>query len=102
MKAIKTSRDDKKVRAEVVTTVIESGKVLLPQRARWLGDFLYEMSVFPSGLCSDQVDTLSLALSYLKGRSNTERTEQPSFPRVPTGRSRFYEPEERDEPDGSE
>ena len=51
---------------ELVTPLIESGRIFLPQRARWIDDFLHEMSVFPSSLYSDQVDALSQAFLYLK------------------------------------
>jgi len=34
IKAVKTTKDNKQVRAELVTPLIESGRVFLPQRAR--------------------------------------------------------------------
>jgi predicted phage terminase large subunit-like protein len=97
IKAIKTNKSNKQVRAELVTPLIESGRVFLPQRARWIDDFLYEMSVFPSGLYSDQVDALSQALVYLKDRFDKERRRRHSVIRVSTGRKRIYESEEIDE-----
>ena len=77
-----------------LTPLIESGRVFLPQRARWIGDFLDEMSVFPSGLYSDQVDALSQALTFLKSRFDRGIIQRHHVVRISTGRKRIFEPEE--------
>ena len=59
--------NDKVVRANLVTPMIQSGRVFLPQEAEWLPDFLEELSIFPKGPNDDQVDTLTLALKYFSG-----------------------------------
>jgi phage terminase large subunit-like protein len=96
IRAMRTSRHNKRLRAELATPLIESGRVFLPQRARWLDDFLYETSVFPSGLYSDQVDALSQALTFLRSRFDRAIYQRPSIVRFSTGRIR---PEETVEPD---
>ena len=97
IKAISTSKNNKQVRAELVTPLIESGRVFLPQRARWIDDFLYKMSVFPSGLYSDQVDALSQTLTFLKSRFDRGKTQWHHVVRVSTGRRRIYEPKDTGE-----
>jgi predicted phage terminase large subunit-like protein len=73
IKAVKITRESKQLRAELVTPLVESGRVFLPQRANWISDFLYEVTVFPAGNHSDQVDALSQALLSLKGRFDRNR-----------------------------
>ena len=99
IKAIPTTKNNKKLRADLVTPLIESGRVFLPKRARWRDDFLYEMTVFPSSLNSGQVDVLSQALTFLKSRFDKEETHRHHVVRGSTERRRIYEPEESDEPD---
>ena len=57
-------------RAHAVTGLVEAGKVLLPERAPWLADFLDETAEFPvTGTGhDDQVDALVYALQALAGR----------------------------------
>lgn len=52
-------------RAEAVSPLIERGCVYLPQRARWLTDFLDECAAFPTGAANDRVDAASQGLRYL-------------------------------------
>lgn len=73
IKAIKTNRESKQLRAELVTPLVESGRVFLPQKAKWIDDFLYEVTVFPAGNHSDQVDAMSQALIFLKGRFDQDK-----------------------------
>jgi len=56
--------NDKVVRLESQSAVIEAGHVLLPENAPWLGDFLVEVLSFPSGRHDDQVDSLSQFLNW--------------------------------------
>lgn len=56
-------------RAEAVSPLFESGKVLLPeQEPAWLGDWVEEHVTFDAGKHDDQVDTTSMALKRLRGR----------------------------------
>jgi predicted phage terminase large subunit-like protein len=56
---------DKRMRAELVTPLIESGLVYLPREAHWLDEFLAEVSGFPGGSHDDQVDALVIALDRM-------------------------------------
>jgi predicted phage terminase large subunit-like protein len=60
-------RGSKVARAESVTAQFESGRVLLPERAPWIDDFISEFLAFDRGKHDDQVDATSLALSTLLG-----------------------------------
>jgi len=86
IKAVKTTRESKQLRAELVTPLVESGRVFLPLRANWISDFLYEVTVFPAGNHSDQVDALSQALLFLKGCFDQDRVRQSSRDRRSSGR----------------
>ena len=58
----------KESRLDAITPWFESGKVLLPDSAPWLDDWIEEHVSFPTGTHDDQVDTTSLALAQLAGR----------------------------------
>ena len=82
-----TSNKSKAERAFLVTDFIEAGRVWLPKNAIWLDDFMDEVSHFPHGKFSDQVDTLTMALQFLKtNQLRHERSlkrERPSSGRPP-------------------
>lgn len=61
--AIKPDKD-KIMRMNRVTPMIESGRVFLPYRARWLPEFESEISAFPLGKNDDQCDALSQFLAW--------------------------------------
>jgi len=52
------TRQNKLVRAEAVTPIIESGRVFLPRSAPWLDEFRREILAFPAGKYDDQVDSM--------------------------------------------
>jgi predicted phage terminase large subunit-like protein len=54
---------DKIMRMNAQTARIEAGSVSLPSRAEWLDQFRREISAFPAGRYSDQIDALSQALN---------------------------------------
>lgn len=58
---------DKRTRAEAVTPLFEAGKVLLPESAPWLNEYLDELASFPAAVHDDAVDSTTLALNYLRG-----------------------------------
>jgi predicted phage terminase large subunit-like protein len=47
--------------------LFEAGSILLPQRARWLEDFVAELLAFP-GRHDDQFDALIQALAWKRSR----------------------------------
>lgn len=61
---------DKVTRALVVTPMIQSGLVYLPEKASWVAEFLSECLAFPKGKHDDQVDALVYALDYFKNQSH--------------------------------
>jgi predicted phage terminase large subunit-like protein len=52
-------------RAEAITPLFESGRVVLPKSAPWLDEWIEEHLAFPDGEHDDQVDTTSMALARL-------------------------------------
>ena len=57
---------DKVARAMPATAALEGGRVLLPQAAPWLRDFIDEILSFPVGAHDDQVDVLSYAVDVMR------------------------------------
>lgn len=60
---------DKIARMNAETTQIEAGNVFLPDHAPWLPDFETEITSFPNGTYSDQVDSTSQALKWMREQS---------------------------------
>lgn len=54
---------DKETRAHQATGAIQSGRVYLPEDARWLAEFIRELRRFPAKPC-DQVDALSQFINW--------------------------------------
>ena len=46
--------------------MIQAGRLFLPERAHWLGDFTGEVLGFPSSRHDDQVDALSQLLLWVQ------------------------------------
>jgi predicted phage terminase large subunit-like protein len=89
IRAIKTVNKSKEQRAFLVTDLIEQGRVWLPQNALWLDEFIDEISHFPHGKYSDQVDALTMALQFLK--TNQLRHERSKKRQRPSsGRPSLY------------
>jgi predicted phage terminase large subunit-like protein len=63
---------DKIMRVLGQTPLLESGKVMLPDKAPWKDSFLNEICSFPGGKHDDQVDSMTQALKWMveKGRPN--------------------------------
>ena len=55
----------KEMRMQAQTPTIEAGTVWLPREAPWLREYLHEMTMFPNGRHSDQVDSTSQALKSI-------------------------------------
>ena len=65
---------DKIARAEAVTDIYESGRVLHPEPApAWLFDYEAELFTFPASHFKDQVDATSQALRWMKKKGRTGR-----------------------------
>lgn len=65
---VKVAEGDKVTRAQLVSPLVEAGRVFLPERAPWLADFLDELTQFPNAEHDDQVDALSQALDWMRGK----------------------------------
>ncbi len=63
--------EDKVTRAHAVSGDVEAGLVKLPRAARWLRDFVEELSSFPHAPHDDQVDALVMGLAQLRLRPST-------------------------------
>jgi predicted phage terminase large subunit-like protein len=57
---------DKMTRAIACTSTVEAGKVFLPKEASWRDAFLDEMSNYPSTRHDDIVDSVTMALNFLR------------------------------------
>lgn len=62
---------DKLSRAYAASPMVEAGKVFLPESVPWLADFLYELASFPVGVHDDQADSVTQALNYMRGSTQT-------------------------------
>jgi len=60
------SVSDKITRALGASAMIQSGRMFLPERTHWLGDFTGELLGFPSSRHDDQVDALSQLLLWVQ------------------------------------
>lgn len=60
-----TAQGTKEQRANLITGIIEAGRVSLPERAPWLAVFLDEVTTFPGGKHDDIVDVLSYGVDDL-------------------------------------
>jgi predicted phage terminase large subunit-like protein len=59
---------DKVARVMHASSIIMAGRLFLPERAHWLGDFTGEVLGFPSSRHDDQVDALSQLLIWVQER----------------------------------
>ncbi|WP_430397423.1 phage terminase large subunit [Ferrovibrio sp.] len=78
-------RLDKLSRANGVLAKIEEGRIVLPETAPWLAEFLRELRAFPNGRHDDQVDSMVQFIDYmsrLRGRLDNgrpSRGHQPNY-----------------------
>lgn len=56
---------DKVTRAFAVTSIIESGRVFLPEGAPWVADYVAQLANFPNAAHDDDVDSTTQALNYM-------------------------------------
>jgi predicted phage terminase large subunit-like protein len=57
---------DKTMRLHAQTAAFENGAVLLPSEAPWLADYIAEFMGFPGTKFTDQVDSTTQALDYIR------------------------------------
>jgi len=62
----RTPELDKYSRAAGVSSIIEAGKLFLPEEAHWLADFRKELLAFPNSRHDDQVDALAQLLAWVR------------------------------------
>jgi predicted phage terminase large subunit-like protein len=80
---VKADRD-KRARAEAVTPMFEASKVFFPADVSWRRSLEDELALFPTGAHDDQVDSMTMALNYLReGMSN-------SYPTIITSSEPMY------------
>ena len=60
---------DKIMRMHAQTATLENGRVFIPKEAAWLEEYLHELVSFPKGKYSDQVDSTSQVLDWIKQNS---------------------------------
>lgn len=65
-------KGDKVMRASAVSSLIEAGKVALPQHAAWLTDYEMEMLTFPNAPHDDRVDATSQFLEWIRAKGSAE------------------------------
>jgi len=65
VKKIKVDRD-KYSRLVAITPLIEAGKIVLPEGAHWVEQFINEFEEFPNGEFDDQVDSTTQAINANK------------------------------------
>jgi predicted phage terminase large subunit-like protein len=90
IQSVKVTQGSKESRARLSTAIVESGKVFLPKKADWLDEFLHELTMFPTGKYTDQVDALSQALGLLKNVTVGDRKRPSVGERPSSGRAPLY------------
>jgi predicted phage terminase large subunit-like protein len=75
---------DKIARAMSASAMIQAGRLFLPLRAHWLGDFTGEILGFPASRHDDQVDALSQLLLWVQEK-DMYRTLPNAGPELVTG-----------------
>jgi predicted phage terminase large subunit-like protein len=62
------AKGDKQTRVFAQSSLFESGRVCIPQKALWVTDFVHELTSFPFHKFDDQVDATIQGLDYLRER----------------------------------
>ena len=60
-----SNKESKTLRGQIAAPTAEAGLVYLPEKAKWLPDFIDEMTAFPNSEFTDQADSTSQAITYL-------------------------------------
>lgn len=64
-------RSDKQLRFAAHSIKFENGRVLLPEKAPWLDEYVREITGFPGSKHDDQVDSTSQALDFLGDKAHS-------------------------------
>lgn len=64
-------KDSKVVRAHAASPIIESGRILLPEDADWVDEFLDEVTTFPRAAHDEHIDNLVAMVRRFFGKSGT-------------------------------
>ncbi len=67
------TRGNKWTRADAVSPEFEGGRVVLPEDATWLPDWMHDHVAFPAATHDEAVDTTSLMLSQMKDQPGRTR-----------------------------
>ena len=78
---------DKIARVMNAAAMIQSGRLFLPERAHWLGDFTGEVLGFPAARHDDQVDALAQLLIWVQENDTFRPPEN-------AGPEEMYDPDE--------
>lgn len=81
-------RIEKVARMQARSVMFETGRVILPARAPWLGAYLDELIGFPNQKHDDQVDSTSQALDWIQLRFASDLRGEATPPSRPAGRKR--------------
>lgn len=73
-------KGDKESRAQSTTPVFEQGRLLLPEAADWLAEYVREITGFPNTVHDDQVDATVQALIWLE---ELRRNQPPTINFIP-------------------
>jgi predicted phage terminase large subunit-like protein len=68
-----TPKGDKKWRMESCTGEIIAGKIVIPEDAIWMDDFLKELAAFPAGKHDDIVDSTSQFINWAREQRTLNR-----------------------------
>ncbi len=62
-------KSDKITRFAAISAMLEAGKLVLPQQAKWLADFEAELFSFPNSPHDDQIDALTQYFDWKRSQS---------------------------------
>ena len=68
---------------------MESGRIWLPENRGWADDLINEAAAFPSGTHDDQVDSMVMAVLYMR---DSWRVDHPSDPRFDEDEDTYTKP----------
>jgi predicted phage terminase large subunit-like protein len=63
----KTGRNSKEARASTVSYLFDRGDVRFPRHAKWLDDYIQELTGFPAMRHDDRVDATAQYLAWITG-----------------------------------
>ncbi len=70
---------DKVSRVYASTPIMEAGRLFIPRGKEWANDLYDESLAFPNGAHDDQVDAMTMAISYMKESWNVTHPDDPNW-----------------------